>query len=129
MEYKARPRSGWTRFILVYGLPDARFPPKGFSKNILHPSGFNVMLLYRESYELKDVSGIFQPSLISVLLHPEGRESISAKRKIVRLRLIFHLAEKKSVSCAKRFSLPYKVRMKHGLKDVRMKVQWVNGCL
>ena len=120
MEYKARPRSGWTRFILVYGLPDARFPPKGFSKNILHPSGFNVMLLYRESYELKDVS---------VVLHPEGRESISAKRKIVRLRLIFHLAEKKSVSCAKRFSLPYKVRMKHGLKDVRMKVHPVNDYL
>ena len=64
MEYKARPRSGWTRFILVYGLPDARFPPNGFSKNILHPSGFNVMLLYRESYELKDVSVVFQSSFI-----------------------------------------------------------------
>ena len=64
MEYKARPRSGWTRFILVYGLPDARFPHKGFSKNILHPSGFNVMLLYRESYELKDVSVVFQSSFI-----------------------------------------------------------------
>ena len=118
MEYKARPRSGWTRFILVYGLPDARFPPKGFSKNILHPSGFNVMLLYRESYELKDVSVVFQSSFI-----PKGGNQSQPNEKIVRLRLIFHLAEKKSVSCAKRFSLPYKVRMKHGLKDVRMKVQ------
>ena len=96
MENKARPRSGWTRFILVYGLPDARFPSKGFSKNILHP---------------------------------EGWESISAERFFVRLRLIFHSTEKKSVSCAKRFSFPYKVWLEHGLKDARIKVQWVNDYL
>ena len=64
MENKARPRSGWTRFILVYGLPDARFPSKGFPKNILHLSGFNVILSYRVSYELKDVSVVFQSSFI-----------------------------------------------------------------
>ena len=64
MEYKARPRSGWTRFILVDGLPDAGFPPKGCSKYVLHRSGFNVMLLSRESYELKDVSVVFQSSFI-----------------------------------------------------------------
>jgi len=43
------------------------FSPKGFSKNILYPSGFNVMLLYRVSCELKDISVVFQFSFI-----PEG---------------------------------------------------------
>ena len=83
MENKARPRSGWTRFILVYAQPDARFPPKGFPKNILHLSGCILILSLLVCYGLKDVSGIFQPSFI-----PQGRE-----RKISRLRMKNRLAE------------------------------------
>ena len=85
MEYKARPRSGWTRFILVYGLPDARFPPKGFSKNILHPSGTVVNIYCIIYYSLNDGKPIFQSPFMA-----ESRQTLCAKRFSNLSQMIFH---------------------------------------
>ena len=61
---KRVPAQGGRALFWSMVCPMRVFPPKGFPKNILHLSGFNVILLYRESYELKDVSVVFQSSFI-----------------------------------------------------------------
>ncbi|MFQ7266951.1 MAG: hypothetical protein ACLRPS_08850 [Paraprevotella clara] len=57
--------------------------PRSFAKKILHPSGHMAILSLPCGYELKDVSGIFQPRFIS----------FGAERKIVWLRMKNRLPE------------------------------------
>ena len=85
----------------------------------------NAYLLQKDSVSLHTFScqiekkRCFQQSVFPL----SGRFSGSLRS------FIFFLAEKKSVSCAKRFSLSYKVWLKHRLKDARMKVHPVNDYL
>ena len=70
-------------FLLPDNLELSAYLPRSFAKKILHPSGHMAILSLPCGYELKDVSGIFQPRFIS----------FGAERKIVRLRLKNHSAE------------------------------------
>jgi len=80
MEYKARPPLRVD--ALYFGLWFARcaFSSQGIFQK--HPSSFRFQCNTLVSSELWTERCF---SCLSVLLHPEGRESISAKRKIVRL--------------------------------------------
>ncbi|EGG52635.1 hypothetical protein HMPREF9442_02079 [Paraprevotella xylaniphila YIT 11841] len=51
---------------------------------------------------------------LSACCHAEEAKSFCAKRKIVRLRMIFRLAQKKIASCPRQCPPLYEVGLKHG---------------